>query len=213
MEINWLGHSSISINSRDIILITDPFDNSDGEFFNSPKADIVTVSNEDSKHSNVSGVKGTPKIISGPGEYEIKHFYITGIGSGVQSEDNTQNEALNTIYSIKVEGLLICHIGNLKQKLTPAQFDQIGKPHILLLPMPDQIQFNNSNLQELITSLQPRIIIPITTNEYISSEESGTTKDAFIAELGGSDVQPQNRLNVTETNLSPDRKLILLNKS
>lgn len=213
MEINWLGHSSISINSRDIILITDPFDNSDGEFFDSPKADIVTVSNDDPKHSNVSGVKGTPKIISGPGEYEIKHFYLTGIGSGVQSQDNSQNEPVNTIYSIKVEGLIICHIGNLKQKLTPAQFDQIGKPHVLLLPMPDQIPFNNSNLQELITSLQPRIIIPITTNDYISSEESVTTKDAFISELGGSEIQPQNRLNVTDTNLPPERKVILLNKS
>ncbi len=213
MEINWLGHSSISINSRDIILITDPFDNSDGEFFDSPKADIVTVSNDDPKHSNVLGVKGTPKIISGPGEYEIKHFYLTGIGSGVQSQDNSQNEAVNTIYSIKVEGLIICHIGNLKQKLTPAQFDQIGKPHVLLLPMPDQIPFNNSNLQELITSLQPRIIIPITTNDYISSEESGTTKEAFISELGGSEIQPQNRLNVTDTNLPPERKVILLNKS
>ena len=213
MEINWLGHSSISINSRDIILITDPFDNSDGEFFDSPKADIVTVSNDDTKHSNVSGVKGTPKIISGPGEYEIKHFYLTGIGSGVQSQDNSQNEPVNTIYSIKVEGLIICHIGNLKQKLTPAQFDQIGKPHVLLLPMPDQIPFNNSNLQELITSLQPRIIIPITTNDYISSEESGTTKEAFISELGGSEIQPQNRLNVTDTNLPPERKVILLNKS
>ena len=213
MEINWLGHSSISINSRDIILITDPFDNSDGEFFDSPKADIVTVSNDDPKHSNVSGVKGTPKIISGPGEYEIKHFYLTGIGSGVQSQDNSLNEAVNTIYSIKVEGLIICHIGNLKQKLTPAQFDQIGKPHVLLLPMPDQIPFNNSNLQELITSLQPRIIIPITTNDYISSEESVTTKDAFISELGGSEIQPQNRLNVTDTNLPPERKVILLNKS
>ena len=213
MEINWLGHSSISINSRDIILITDPFDNSDGEFFDSPKADIVTVSNDDPKHSNVSGVKGTPKIISGPGEYEIKHFYLTGIGSGVQSQDNSQNEAVNTIYSIKVGGLIICHIGNLKQKLTPAQFDQIGKPHVLLLPMPDQIPFNNSNLQELITSLQPRIIIPITTNDYISSEESGTTKEAFISELGGSEIQPQNRLNVTDTNLPPERKVILLNKS
>ena len=213
MEINWRGHSSISINSRDIILITDPFDNSDGEFFDSPKSDIVTVSNDDPKHSNVSGVKGTPKIISGPGEYEIKHFYLTGIGSGVQSQDNAQNEPVNTIYSIKVEGLIICHIGNLKQKLTPAQFDQIGKPHVLLLPMPDQIPFNNSNLQELITSLQPRIIIPITTNDYISSEESGTTKEAFISELGGSEIQPQNRLNVTDTNLPPERKVILLNKS
>ncbi len=213
MEINWLGHSSISINSRDIILITDPFDNSDGEFFNSPKADIVTVSNHDAKHSNVSGVKGTPKIISGPGEYEIKHFYITGIGTGVQHEDNSQNEALSTIYSIKVEGLIICHIGNLKQKLTPSQFDQIGKPHVLLLPMPDQIQFNNLNLQELITSLQPRIIIPITTNDYIKSEEDGTTKAAFISELGGSEIQPQNRLNITETNLPPERKVVLLNKN
>ena len=213
MEINWLGHSSISINSRDIILITDPFDTSDGEFFNSPNANIVTVSNNDLKHSSTSGVKGSPKIISGPGEYEIKHFYITGIGTGTQSEDNPQNDALNTIYSIRVEGLVICHIGNLKQKLTPTQFDQIGKPQILILPIPDETSFNSSNLQEVITSLQPRIIIPVTTNDYIAPEDAGTTKEALISELGGSEIQPQNRLNVTDTNLPPERKVILLNKS
>ena len=50
------------------------------------------------------------------------------------------------------------------------------------------------------------IMPPLKSNDYISSEESGTTKEAFISELGGSEIQPQNRLNVTDTNLPPERK-------
>ena len=82
----------------------------------------------------------------------------------------------------------------------------------MILPIPDETSFNSSNLQEVITSLQPRIIIPVTTNDYIAPEDAGTTKEALISELGGSDVQSQNRFNVTETNLPPERRIVLLNK-
>ena len=77
MEINWLGHSSVSINSRDMISITDPYDSSEGTFMNPQKADIVTISHAAPKHSTVESVTGDPRIIDGPGEYEINNFYIT----------------------------------------------------------------------------------------------------------------------------------------
>ena len=76
MEINWLGHSSVSINSRDVILIADPYDSSDGTFMNPQKADIITISHDSLKHSSVDSVSGDPRIIDGPGEYEIDNFYI-----------------------------------------------------------------------------------------------------------------------------------------
>ena len=52
----------------------------------------------------------------------------------------------------------------------------------------------------------------IRDSDYIAPEDAGTTKEALISELGGSDVQSQNRFNVTETNLPPERRIVLLNK-
>ena len=63
MEITWLGHASVCINSRDVLLITDPYDNSEGVFMSPSKADIVVSSNLDSKHSNTCAVSGSPRLI------------------------------------------------------------------------------------------------------------------------------------------------------
>jgi len=212
MEITWLGHSSVAINSRDIILVTDPFDNSNGTFMNPHKADIVTTSNDDPKHSNAPILTGDPKLLSGPGEYEIKHIYINGIATGVEDEDG--NKELNTIFAIKVEGISICHIGNLNQKLSTDQQDKLGKPQILIIPLPpetDDSNFNPYLLQDTITTLQPRIIIPVTSNQHKIVTNGGTSTKAFIAELGGGDAEPQNKLNVTSTNLPQERKIVRLN--
>ena len=54
MEITWLGHASVCINSRDILLVTDPYDSSEGLFMPPSKAHIVLSSNSDPKHANTS---------------------------------------------------------------------------------------------------------------------------------------------------------------
>ena len=105
MEINWLGHSSVSINSRDLILITDPYDSSEGTFMSPQKADIVTISNADAKHSTVDSVTGHPRVIDGPGEYEINNFYISGLGTALTTIDQGAARQINTIYSIKAEAM------------------------------------------------------------------------------------------------------------
>ena len=118
MEINWLGHSSVSINSRDLILIADPYDSSDGSFMDPHKADIVTISHSNPKHSNIDAVTGDPHVLDGPGEYEINNFYITGHGTALRTIDQGAERQINTIYTIKAEGLTVCHIGALSQKLS-----------------------------------------------------------------------------------------------
>ena len=78
MEINWLGHSCIKIQSRGITLITDPYPASIGISMGKPSANIVTISNENPNHSFANGILGGPRILRGPGEYEIENYYISG---------------------------------------------------------------------------------------------------------------------------------------
>ena len=210
MEINWLGHSSVSINSRDLILLTDPYDSSEGTFMNPQKADIVTVSHDNIKHSSVESISGEPRIINGPGEYEINSFYITGLGTALNT-DQAAPRQINTVYTIKAEGLALCHIGNLSQKLSPSQIDQVGQIDILFVPVTPPEDEDNTTVTETITALQPRIVIPIQYSLGTSTEElPNPTK--FFDTIGATEKVAQNRLTVTETNLPAETTPFLLNR-
>ena len=211
MEINWLGHSSVSINSRDMILITDPYDSSEGTFMSPQKADIVTISHAASKHSTVESVTGDPRIIDGPGEYEINNFYITGLGTALTTIEQGSSRQINTIYSIKAEGLTLCHIGALSQKLTPSQIDSIGQADVLFVPVTPPEDEDNTTIPETITALQPRIVIPI---QYTlgASVDDLPNPAKFFDGIGATEKVPQNRLTVTETNLPAETTPVLLNR-
>ena len=211
MEINWLGHSSVSINSRDMILITDPYDSSEGTFMSPQKADIVTISHAASKHSTVESVTGDPRIIDGPGEYEINNFYITGLGTALTTIEQGSSRQINTIYSIKAEGLTLCHIGALSQKLTPSQIDAIGQADVLFVPVTPPEDEDNTTISETITSLQPRIVIPVQYTLGAPAEDLPNPAKFFDA-IGATEKVAQNRLTVTETNLPAETTPVLLNR-
>ena len=211
MEINWLGHSSVSINSRDVVLIADPYDSSDGTFMAPQKADIVTISRDNSKHSSIDSISGNPRVIDGPGEYEINNFYITGHGTADTTVDQGSARRINTIYTIKAEGLAICHIGALSQKLTPSQIDQIGQIELLFVPVTPPEDEDNTIIQDTITALQPRIVVPLQYTLGTPSEDlPNPTK--FFDSIGATAKEPQNRLTVTETNLPAETTPFLLNR-
>ena len=211
MEITWLGHSSVSINSRDVVLVTDPYDTSGGSFMSPQKADIITISSDSPKHAHTSSVSGNPRIVNGPGEYEISHFYITGTGTAVSSSEEPGGP-INTFYVIRSEGLTLCHLGSISRKLTAAQLDRLRQTQILIAPISGENVLPPDTLQEVISALQPRVFIPV---QYGDSGIDGLeSPDKFLTELGITEIPaPANRLNVTETNLPGEMKVSLLNRT
>lgn len=210
MEITWLGHSSVCLNSRDVILITDPFDHSDGNSMSPQKADIVTISNKGQKYSTLSSITGNPKVIEGPGEYEISHFYVTGTGTSMGEEEDMGGD-INTVYTIRAEGLVLCQIGALSRRLTPTQLDRLTQTHILIVPISGEPAPQISFLQDIISAVQPRILLPV---QHGNNGQEGLEPPArFLAEIGVTDVSaPTNRINVTETNLPGEMRVNLLNR-
>jgi L-ascorbate metabolism protein UlaG (beta-lactamase superfamily) len=78
-EIIWLGHACFRLKSKDATIITDPYDKSLGLGNPGQKADIVTTSHDHPHHSAVASVKGDPMVIDGPGEYEVRGVFVTGV--------------------------------------------------------------------------------------------------------------------------------------
>src|SRR5262249_15464064 len=82
MGISWLGHACFQLRGKNVVLITDPFPPQSapvaGEGARKAKlnASIITVSHNHSKHSFVESVGGHPRVVRGPGEYEISDVLI-----------------------------------------------------------------------------------------------------------------------------------------
>jgi len=205
MEITWLGQASFSFNSRDVVLITDPQHTMLGRLSANKQPDIVTYSHTVSADQP----SRSTHAVAGPGEYEISHFYLSGIGTILKRDSMPEESLLNTIYTIRVEGLTLCHLGYLTQKLTPAQIDQLGQPQILLGPVSGDGILSTSDLQETISAIQPRIFLPV---QYSADESSNgqSPLGKFLSEMGTTDLEPQRRLNLTETNLPGELRVVTM---
>jgi L-ascorbate metabolism protein UlaG (beta-lactamase superfamily) len=160
MEITWLGHACFRLKGKEGAVVTDPFDKTIGLTLPRLQADIVTVSHSHPGHSRASGVGGNPRLIDGPGEYEIKNIFVTGVRAYHDSKEGKDHGKV-TIYLIEMEDLVICHLGDLGHVLTQSMIETIGRVDVLLAPVGGGNSLNAAQAAEVVSLLEPRVVIPM----------------------------------------------------
>jgi L-ascorbate metabolism protein UlaG (beta-lactamase superfamily) len=208
VDINWLGHSCFRIKGNQAVIITDPFPPDLGYSLGKQTADIVTVSHQHPSHSYTEGIGGEPKIISGPGEYEISGVLIIGIATFHDSVRG-QTRGKNTVYLIEIDGITICHLGDLGHVLTSEQVEEIGDIDVLLLPVGGVSTINAAMAAEVIRQLEPKVVIPMHYKTPSLKRELDPVED-FFKEMGVGQIEPRNKLSVSRTNLPPSTQVFLL---
>jgi len=161
MNIIWYGQNCFKIQSKDITLVTDPFDKSIGlrPFYGS--ADIVTISCDYFGRNNYGAVKGNPFVIDSAGEYEIKKVVIKGIDS-YRDDKKGKERGGNIIYTIEMDDIKICHLGGLGQNiLINGQLEKIGQTDILFIPIGGIFTIDWKSASAIISQIEPRVIIPM----------------------------------------------------
>lgn len=163
MKIKLLGHSSFLITSeKGTKLITDPFSPGWGLSYSpiQEKADVVTVSHDHGDHSNSAAIQGNPQVVKGSGSKEIKGVSITGIPSFHDASKGSERGA-NTIFCFNVDGVKICHLGDLGHALSQEQISQIGQVDLLLIPVGGFFTIDAAAATEVYQKLKPKIVIPM----------------------------------------------------
>lgn len=214
MEITYLGHSSFRIKGKSAVLVTDPY-NSEKVGLKFPKhveADVVTVSHEHPDHNAAADVEGSPYILHGPGEYEIKGIGVVGLPS-FHDADNGTSRGKNTIYRYDFEGLSIVHLGDLGHMLSSAQVDDLDTVNILFVPVGGVSTINAEQAVQVINDIEPDIVIPM---HYGRAELDQSVYGAltpvseFLKAIGKSDVIPQAKLSITKDKLPAEMQVIVL---
>ena len=161
MKVKWLGHATFVITlDTGTKIITDPYTPAEklnyGEIKES--ADIVTVSHDHFDHSNVASVQGNPEVVRGTAE--IKGVKFNGIPT-YHDEAQGEQRGSNTIFCFEVDGVKVCHLGDLGHQLTDKQVAEIGKVDILLVPVGGFYTIDATVASKVCDQLKPKVIIPM----------------------------------------------------
>ena len=119
----------------------------------------MTISHQHPGHNNVEALKGRFTIIDGPGEYEIKDIFITGVRT-YHDDARGAKFGHNTVYSIQLEDLVFCHLGDLGHPLTADQLDHIGEVDVLMVPASGGA-LSPAQATEVIAQIEPGIVVPM----------------------------------------------------
>ncbi len=208
MDISWLGHSCFRIRGSHTTVITDPYSPDLGYSLGKPTARIVTVSHQHPGHSYVQGVGGEPKLVTGPGEYEISGVLIIGMATFHDQEEG-KKRGKNTVYLIEVDEVLVCHLGDLGHVLTSEQVEEIENVDVLLLPVGGVSTINASMAAEVVRRLEPKVVVPMHYQIEALNRELETV-DRFLKEMGVKEVNSQPNLSFTRANLPTSTQVFLL---
>jgi L-ascorbate metabolism protein UlaG (beta-lactamase superfamily) len=208
MDINWLGHSCFRIKGKQAAIITDPFPPDIGYTPSKPTADIVTVSHQHHSHAYDKGVGGDPKVITGPGEYEIKGVLIIGIAT-FHDSDGGKVRGKNTVYLIEIDGITVCHLGDLGHVLTTEQVEEVDDVDVLLLPVGGGSTINASTAAEVIRLIEPKVVIPMHYKTPAVKRELAPV-ESFMKEMGIERPASQPKLSLNPSSLPASTQVYLL---
>jgi L-ascorbate metabolism protein UlaG (beta-lactamase superfamily) len=217
MEITWLGHSCFVLRGKNVTLITDPFTPQPGQPQGEPhkaregkiSAPIVTISHNHPGHNFVEGVGGNPRVVRGPGEYEISDVLITGVPSYHDAKRGAER-GRNTIYIIHMDDLVICHLGDLGHILQEEQLEEVADADILLIPISGSNTLSAAQAAEVISQVEPHVVIPMHYRPSTGTGEGPDPLDKFCREMGIEAVNMQPKLNILRSNLPVETQVVIL---
>ena len=193
MNIKWFGQASFLITSETgLRIITDPYAPNERIPYREidELADIVTVSHGHGDHSNIAGVKGNPVVVKET--KEVKGIKFTAIPAYHDASGGGQRGNM-TMFCFQVDGIKLCHCGDLGHALDNKQIAEIGKVDILLVPVGGNFTIDARVATEIYEKLAPKIVIPMHYKNERTPNFPVATVDDFIK--GKSNV---TRLEVSE---------------
>jgi L-ascorbate metabolism protein UlaG (beta-lactamase superfamily) len=143
-------------------LITDPYAVGGGINYSPIKesADIIIVSHDHGDHNNVSAVQGQPQIVKGSGIKNVSGIKFKGIAT-YHDKSQGKERGDNTVFCFTVDGIVLCHLGDLGHLLSQEQIASVGDVDILFIPVGGFFTIDAAEASQVCTQLMPKVIIPM----------------------------------------------------
>lgn len=153
--------------------------------------DMITISKE-------------PCTIAEAGEYEYKEVLVYGFQTAF-----TKTAPL--IFRLEIEHVTIGHLGLVNAQLDEKLVNELQGVDVLMLPVGGGSTMTHERAVELVTKLEPRIVIPYA----FKAKDTGADYNDVIPFLKalGQEVEPQSKFKLTKKDLPSDTlQVVILEK-
>jgi L-ascorbate metabolism protein UlaG (beta-lactamase superfamily) len=211
MEISFLGHACFRLRGREASVIIDPYSKSLGLPTQVPSrfaSDILCITHDHPSHNNAAMVGGNPKVVTRPGEYEIKGVGIRGVQA---YHDDAKGERLGkvTLFAVELDDIVIAHLGDIGHGLTEAQQDQLGSIDVLLLPVGGGQSLSATQAADVANQLEPKVVIPM-HYKLPGLKVELDDPEHFAKEMGIEAIDYQPKYSVSSKPASEETRVVFL---
>ena len=188
MKIKYLGHSSFALTSdAGTIIVTDPYDGSIGFDMPCVEAHLVTLSHHHYDHANYGAVGGSPALLDRAQNGAFRDIEIRGVNSFHDDMQGAQRGE-NVIFVFTVDGMKICHLGDLGESVSQELIGRIGAVDILLVPVGGRYTIDASEAKKYVAAINPKVVIPMHfKTEDLTLDISGV--EPFLRLFGGVEIR------------------------
>ena len=190
MDIRWYGHASFKLSpDSGPSVITDPFKAELVGYAPIPdSADIVVRSSDDDEgHCREDLVPGEHALV------EALEIAKSGKPKTVEGVEFTAIEAMeyekhfeheipgqNAMYRFELDGIKIAHMGDVGNRLTPAQLAFYEDVDVLLALTGSILTIKMPDLMEMIHKTSPKIVVPMHYRTLTYKRQAGAWIEDFL---------------------------------
>jgi hypothetical protein len=180
-EIEYNGANSVTLATKQAKIITDP------------KLSVVGLKDESTKGAIELATEARFALnsedaslnIEGPGEYGVANFDIKGVAA--QRHLDTEGQPLaSTMYRIEANDIRVGLLGNVYEKLTEEQLEELGVLDVLIIPVGGNgYTLDATAAATIARQIDPKAVIPIHyADSAIKYEVPQDSLEHFVKELG-----------------------------
>jgi L-ascorbate metabolism protein UlaG (beta-lactamase superfamily) len=225
MELTWQGRFCVRMRSREATVLADPFPADVGPTGRGLTADIVTFSHDEPlpagalrqmrKATAPSGEEVLVPaslerafVLNGPGEFEVRQVLMTGVRTERSERGTSDDQQIggNVAFVYELDGVHVCHLGDIGALLTEEELGEIGSVELLCLPIGGSLSATSAG--ELVAQIDPKLVVPLVVDADPTA--SVHALDRFLHEMGASNVVPLPRLALTISTVPDETTVILL---
>jgi L-ascorbate metabolism protein UlaG (beta-lactamase superfamily) len=208
VEITFYGHACFRIREIGVTVVTDPYEKEIGYTLPRIRADAVTISHSHEGHSCSRGFRGSPRILSCPGEYEIGGVFITGVPTFHDAQGGKER-GQNIAFLFDFDGLTVCHLGDLGHVLTQSHVESLDGINVLLLPVGGRSTLDAARAAETVGLLEPNVVVPMHYRTPGLSRDLAPVS-SFLKVMGIGELSPQETLKISASKLPQDTQVVVL---
>ncbi len=214
MKIKWYGHAAFLITSDEgVRVITDPYE--PGAFGGQlsygaigDRADLVSTSHEHADHNYTKDLPGSPQIVSGAVTKTIKGIPVKGIATFHDPSKGSERGS-NTVFTLTIDGVKVCHLGDLGHVLSRAEATEIGPVDILLIPVGGFYTIDAGEASRVVELIKPKVVIPM----HFKTEKCGfpiASVNEFLKGKAGVKKLAKSETSFSKDELPPQTEIVVL---